>query len=107
MTFSHPFVIFIGFIALLVVVSSLYMMRVFASKKIHSRKYFILFLAIFINLVLIYFLVPGAGVELLYLSAIPVSYLLSHYYINIKTGFWSEVSFLFIIFMVIYIRASV
>ncbi len=104
--YSHPFVIFIGFITLLVIIASFYMVRVFASKKIHTRKYFIVFLAVFINLFLVYFIIPGAGIELIFLSAVPVTYLLSHYYINIKTGFWSEVSFLFLLFMVIYIRAT-
>lgn len=104
--FSHPFIIFMGFVVILVIVASLHMVRIFASKKIHSRKYFVLFLAIFINLLLLYFIIPGAGIELIFMTAIPATYLISHYYINIKTGFWSEISFIFLIFMVIYIRAT-
>ncbi len=104
MNYKYPFLIFSGYLGLLVMFASFYMVGIFAGKKIHARKFFIVLFGVFINILLVYLIVPGAGIELLFIIAIPLSYLISHYYENIKKKIWREVSFLLFLSLLIYLR---
>jgi len=82
--FNIWFTLFVSYIALLIAVASVYMFRTIGNLKIHSRKFFIIFLWIFIFSVLIFFFVPAAGAEMVYFLAIPVTYLISNYFMHCR-----------------------
>ncbi|MBN2348577.1 MAG: hypothetical protein JXJ22_07065 [Bacteroidales bacterium] len=102
--FSTYFQLYLLFLLVLAAVASFMMIRKFGSKKIQARKYFTFLLFFFINSVLIYFLVPSAGIEIIYFSGIPLTYLFSHYFINVQNNLINNFFFAITVFGVIIFR---
>lgn len=90
------------FTLLLVLVASQFMIIGFASKKILTRKAFLLFLWLFINCLGVFLLVDQASVEIIFLAAIPLSYLISHYLTFVRSHFWGEL-FITGLFLIIFL----
>jgi hypothetical protein len=68
-------------IGLAIILSLFYLFSVLNSKKIKSRKTFTLLnWTLLISLVL-FFSVPSASVEMIFIGAIPVSYIMAHYFV--------------------------
>jgi hypothetical protein len=89
---------------LMILVSTVFMMQHINSMKIKSRKTFYLLLwAIGISIVL-YFAIPSASAELLWIVAISASYILANYYINIKKRTIPEIFFTGFLLLVISIQ---
>lgn len=101
---STTSLIFMCFTLLLLLISSQYMIRAYQTMKILPRKAFNIFLWIFLNSIIIYFIVPQATLELIFLSAIPVSYLLSHYFARIRSAFWGNVFILILLILIGFIQ---
>lgn len=88
-----------------ILLASVFMMQLFDTKKTHSRKYFLFFLWMFIISTLMFILIPSYGVEYLIIAAIPVSYLLSHYFAFSRLNWINRIIFtvfLLIPFIVVY-----
>jgi hypothetical protein len=87
-----------------ILVSIGFLLMLMNTKKIKSRKTFFLLLWTFIVSIGIYFL-PSASVEIVWLTAIPVSYFMAHYFIFVKKKLVPEIYFsvLFIIVLLIQI----
>ena len=83
-------VIYAGLITL---VSIIYLLLSMNSKKIKSRKTFYLLLWIFFISISVYFLVPSVSVEIVWITGIPVSYFLSHYFVFVKKKLVPEILF--------------
>jgi hypothetical protein len=86
-------------LGLIVLISTIHLISLLNNKKIKSRKTFTeLIWALVISFV-VYFVVPSASVELIYLAAIPISYILAHFFIFSKKKLLPEIFFaaLFII----------
>ena len=98
-----PVIVFLATVMFLVVLASQFMLRIFQSIKIFPRKAFTIFLWLFVNIVAVFLVISKASFELIYLGAIPVSYLLAHYFAFIKSVFWGNVFLvtLFILLMII------
>jgi hypothetical protein len=94
--------VFAVFTMLLVLVASQFIIIGFTSKKILTRKAFLLFLWLFINCLGIYILVDQASVEMIFLAAIPLSYLISHYFMFVRSHFWGEL-FVTLLFLIIFL----
>ena len=69
------------------------------SKKIQSRKTFTLLLWVFIISMVIYLIIPAVSVEIIWITAIPVSYFLSHYFLFLRRKLLAEI--LFTLFLVL------
>ena len=76
--------IFLSYMAILILIASGYMFRIIGGLKVHSRKFFIIFLLIFIISILTYLLIPAAGAEIAYFMAIPVTFLISNYFMQCR-----------------------
>ncbi|MFO7573994.1 MAG: DUF6427 family protein [Bacteroidales bacterium] len=72
------------FILITILIASFYLFSVFTTKKVKSRKIFSLQIWTGIVTLLVYFISPSAGEELIFIFAIPASYILSHYHIQRK-----------------------
>jgi len=96
--------IFGGFGGLLILIASQFIIKGFTSKKIIPRKAFLIFLWLFINCLGVYLLVDQASVELIFLAAIPLSFLLSHYFTFVKSNFWGETFITVFILLVVLIQ---
>jgi len=110
---EHPFIvgwqmenslvtiIFFAYVAFLIFLASIQIMKLFGTKKVHSRRFFIFFLWLFVLTIAIYFLVPSASIEILYISALPVSYLYAHFFINLRSQSFAEILFFILIALVV------
>lgn len=81
------------FILSLNVISTIQLMQIMNTKKIKSRKTFSLFIWTFIIALVIYILVPSVSVEVIWLAGIPLSYFLSHYFIQSRKKVLPDVLF--------------
>ena len=87
---SLPEIIFFSFLLLLIFFSSLRISGALPKMKVLPRKTFVLFFWTWALTLLMYFLIETANIELLIVAAIPVSFLLSHYVLSLRSGFWGN-----------------
>jgi hypothetical protein len=66
----------------MMVYSSYFLASAIDKMKIHGRKIFMLFLWLFLFTAVIYLVIPGVGLDVMSIAAIPLSYLFSHYFCN-------------------------
>ena len=93
--------LFFGYASLLIILASLQMLKLFGTKKVHSRKFFIFFLWLFILTAALYFLISSTTIEIFYINAISLSFLFAHYFVNLKSGWISELMFILFIGIVV------
>jgi hypothetical protein len=74
------------------------------SKKIKSRKTFSLLNWILIVSIIIYIVLPSTSIEIIWITAIPVCYLLSHYFVFAKKKLMPEILFSFLLLFVFLIQ---
>lgn len=86
------------------IIGSFQMLRTFGIRKLHARKYFGIWLILFIMLVLMYLVIPSAGIELLFIILIPVSFLFSNYFITTKTNTINNIFFILLILSLAFLR---
>ena len=100
--YSFPGLVIIGIVILeiIVLVSLVFLFSTINNKKIKSRKTFTTLIWTIVICLAVYFAVPSASVELIWLMAIPVSYILAHYFIFSRNKIVPEIAFS-IIFLVI------
>jgi len=103
--FQRLTIVTLIFAAILVIMSIGYLIMVLNSKKIKSRKTFTLLIWVFIISVAVYFLVPSVSVEMIWISGIPVSYFLAHYFILTRKKLVSELFFTILFVLVLLIQA--
>lgn len=95
-------------VAFCTLVSIFHLLSVMNSKKIKSRKTFTELIWAFVISIAVFFLLPSASVELIYLAGIPLSYFLSHYFIFSKKKLLPEIFFsaLFILVAILQILSQ-
>jgi len=101
---SIPFQVYLGFLTIITLWSSLFLMGQYDAKKISTRKYFQIFFLIFLISVLLFFLIPAASMEILVIMAVPLTFLISNYLIALKSQFWGNLFILVFIGLVIYMQ---
>ena len=89
--------IFYGWLVLLLFIAILSFSNSFRTKKISSRKYLSIFLYLTIYNIGLYFFLPFSNMEMMIITAAPISLLITDFYINISNKFWSEFSFIILI----------
>jgi hypothetical protein len=100
--FSRLTIVTLIFTGLLVFVGLFTLIQQMNTKKIKSRKTFSLIIWTFLITLTMYFAVPSASVEVIWLISIPVSYLLTHYFIYVKKRLIPEILFsIFIVFILL------
>lgn len=78
--FTLAHFVFFGYLALMILVSSLGMIARFTTRKVSSRLYLVIIFWTFVISLAGYFLIPAVSVEILLIVALPVSYLFSSYF---------------------------
>lgn len=74
------------------------------TRKIQSRKTFLLLLWVFMISMLIWFLVPSVSVEITWIAAIPLSYFLSHYFVFLRRRLVPEILFSLFFLLIIFMQ---
>jgi Family of unknown function (DUF6427) len=73
--------------------SLIHLMMGMNSKKIKSRKTFSLLLWALIISLILYFSLPSVSVEIIWITGIPASYILAHYFVFVKRKILPEIMF--------------
>ncbi|NOU60564.1 DUF6427 family protein [Marinifilum caeruleilacunae] len=82
-----------GILAAFVLLASAFMANVVEEKKISSRKYFMILFVFFITTIGSFFVFSGTGTELYFLLLIPVTFIISHYFVLSRYSWIGEVLF--------------
>jgi len=99
-----PMQIYIGYLVVLILVSSFFLLGQYDGKKISSRKYFKAFFWIFFFAVVLLFAVPAVSQEIIIIQAIPLTYLISNYLIFMRRQVWGEIFLYILLAGVIYLQ---
>jgi hypothetical protein len=94
---SLIFIAGISFYLIIILISSFYAIQKFGKIKVQVRKLYQLLLYLFLNILVIYLLMPSAGDEVFLLMSIPLGSLLSIYYAECKNGLINNILFLLLI----------
>ena len=86
-----PFLIYIGYLVLLTLLGSYFLLSQYDDKRISSRKYFKVFFWIFLISIILIGVNRAVSEEIVLLLAIPLTFLISNYFIFMKREGWGEV----------------
>ena len=101
-----PLYVLLSILVLLTLTGSIKILRQYDSKKVSTRKYFTIFFIIFILSLLSFVFIPVTSQEILVIIAIPITYLISNLFVFMKSRFWSELLFLILFAIVIFMQFS-
>ena len=85
--------IFYGFLALIIIIASIRLLSAYQGMKIYIRNFFMVLFIIFLFTLGIHLIFYHKSPELIFIYAIPVSYLLSYYFIQIRSKAIGEILF--------------
>ena len=91
--FSRLTIIVLILWALIFLVNLSFLLMQMSSKKIKSRKTFFLLLWALAAALAVYFLLPSASVEMIFLTAIPACYIMAHYFVFARKKLVPEIMF--------------
>lgn len=103
-SFPRLTIVTLVFEAVIVLISAGFIIILQNTKKIKSRKTFSLLIWVFVISLLLYLIVPSVSVEMIWLTAIPVSYFFSHYFIFSKKKLISGIFFTILLILVLFIQ---
>lgn len=89
------------FLLLLIFLGTLKMFAQYDTKKISVRKFFMVFFLIFISMIISIIVVPAVSTEIFVIASVPLTFLLSNYFVFMKSRFWSELLFGILLTLVI------
>lgn len=96
--------IYIGYLVLMTILASFFLLAQYDEKKISTRKFFKVFFWIFLISVIIVFAVPAVSQEIIIISAIPLSYLIANYLTFMKHHVWGEIFLYLLVAGIIYLQ---
>ncbi len=96
-----PLQIYLGFLIVLTLLGSIKIIQQYDSKKVSTRKFFTVFFLLFITSLVSYTFVPATSQEMLVITAIPVTFLVSNFFVFLKSRFWGELLFSLLLIIVI------
>lgn len=86
---------------IVVIISLFHLFSLINNKKIKARKTFLLLILGFFLSLILYFVLPSVSIEMLWLTAIPSSYFITHYFIFSRTRLIPEIIFSILVLMVV------
>jgi hypothetical protein len=104
--YTNETYLFLGIIGLLLVVTSVFMLQVLTTRKIVSRRAFVMLLWMFTNTLGVFFIIRQVSVEIIYIIAIPISFLFSNFWVYVKSIFWGNLFLWMLLGTVIYSQVS-
>ena len=99
-----PLQIYLGFLTLITLISSVFLLNQYDEKKISTRKYFQVFFLIFLVSFILLIAVPAVSHEILIIMALPLTFLISNYLIFMKKRFWSNLIMYLFLALTIYMQ---
>jgi hypothetical protein len=102
---NWPNIVFTGFIFALIIISSIYMLKVFQFRKVFIRNYYLTLFWFSILGFVIFIFFSGFEVGMIYILAIPLSFIFSNYFINSRDILIKNI--LFVVFMILAMAGTV
>lgn len=99
-----PVQVFGGYLVLLTLLGSFFLLSQYDDKRISSRKFFKVFFWIFLISVVLVAANPAVSQEIIVILAIPLTYLISNFFIFMKRKVWGEVFMYLLMAGVIYMQ---
>jgi len=93
--------IFLGFLVFLIILGSISLIKQYDSKKVSTRKYFSVFFLLFLFSVISYIFIPATSQEMLIIISIPLTFLISNFFVFLKSRFWGELLFSLLFVLVV------
>lgn len=103
---SIPNIIVLSFFALLLVVSSVFLLSSLPTQKISVRKYYSIFLWMIVFVGVVTALFSAAGIEMVFLFTVPFSFLLSTFFTFSRSRFWPETLFILLLLITLFIQIA-
>ncbi len=97
--------IYLGYIGLLILVSSVFLIQLIRKKKIHSRKFFTVFFWFFLLSLVVYFLLPS-GIDMFFFIAVPSIYVIAHFFALMKKTGVGNILFVILILLIILLQLN-
>lgn len=85
-----PLQLFIGYLVLLTLLGSFFFLSQYDGKRISSRKFFKVFFWIFLISIILIIAHHAVSQEIIIILALPLTYLISNFFIFMKRQFWGE-----------------
>jgi len=98
------FQIYTGYLIFLILFGSVMIIQKYDSKKVSTRRYFMVFFLIFLFSVLGLIFIPAISREMLVITAIPVTFLIADFFVSLRKRFWGELWLTLLLVMVIVIQ---
>ena len=98
-----------GFLAVLLIITilaSIKILQQYDSRKVSTRKYYTILLIIFVFTLIDFAFIPATSQEMLVISFIPVTFLISNFFVSLQNRFWSEFLFILFVLFVIFMQFS-
>lgn len=99
-----PLQIYMGYLLLLTLLGSFFLLSQYDDKRISSRKFFKVFFWVFLISVVLIAIHHAVSEEIVILMALPLTYLISNYFIFMKRQVWGEVFIYLLAAAVIYLQ---
>ncbi len=96
--------IYIGYLVILTLLGSYFLLSQYDDKRISSRKFFKVFFWIFLISIILIATSPAVSQEIIVILAFPLTYLISNFFIFMKRQFWGEVFLYLLTAAVIYLQ---
>jgi hypothetical protein len=98
-----------GFLALLIfltIIGSIKIIQQYDSRKVSTRKYFLTLFFVFIFSMVSFVFIPATSQEMLVISALPVTFLISNLFASIQSVFWRELLFTLLLGTAIFMQIA-
>lgn len=99
-----PLQVYLGFLTVLTLLGSAFLLGQYDEKKISTRKFFQVFFLIFLVAFILLIVVPAVSQEILVLMALPLTFLISNYLTYLKWQLLSNLIIYLFIALVIYLQ---
>ncbi len=103
---NFPLLGYLILLVLLTLIGSVKIMQQYDSMKVSTRKYYLVLFIIFIFSMISYVFVPAASLEMLVISVLPVTFLVSNLFTSIQSGFWRELLFTMLVVFAIFMQIA-
>jgi len=94
--YGIAFTLFYSYSGFLLIIATLYLIGVFPTQKISARKFYSIFLWFILFAFIIVFFVGFSSIEIIYIAAIPTSFIIGNQLTFTRNKFWPEFFFTFL-----------
>jgi len=103
---NFPLLGYLILLVLLTLIGSVKIMQQYNSMKVSTRKYYLVLFVIFVFSMVSFVFVPAVSLEMLVISVLPVTFLVSNLFTSIESGFWRELLFTLLVVSSIFMQIA-